>query len=67
MTVHQMRRLIRLHEKASLHSNEYKRLSVEQSLGAQSEAIGHLRKAERIYSQVADQTRKDRTPAVADL
>ena len=50
MTIHQVRRLIRLHEKATRHSNEYKKLSGDMS--AQSKALGHLDKADRLYSQV---------------
>jgi hypothetical protein len=51
MACHQMARLIRLHEKAERHSNEYKRLLG--GCGTQSKALWHLRKAERLYSQVS--------------
>jgi hypothetical protein len=50
MTIHQVRRLIRLHEKATKHSDKYKRLAGD--LSAQSKALGHLDKADRLYSQV---------------
>jgi len=50
MTIHQVRRLIRLHEKATRHSNEYRRLSGD--LSGQSKALRHLEKADRLYSQV---------------
>ena len=51
MSFHQIQRLIRLHEKAERHSNEYKRLLGDRS--AQSKALWHLQKAERLYSQVS--------------
>ncbi|MGC9964288.1 MAG: hypothetical protein ABSE08_02675 [Syntrophobacteraceae bacterium] len=51
MTLFQIKRLIRLHERAERHSSEYKRLSAD--LGTQSKALCHLRKAERLYSQIA--------------
>ena len=51
MACHQMDRLIRLHKKAERHSNEYKRLLGDCS--AQSKALWHLQKAERLYSQVS--------------
>ena len=50
MTIHQIRRLIRLHERATLHANEYRRLSGD--LGAQSKARRHLEKADRLHLQV---------------
>jgi hypothetical protein len=46
MTAYQIRRLVRLHEKATRHLNEHKRLS--RNLSAQSKATEHLRKAERL-------------------
>jgi hypothetical protein len=49
MNIHQVRRLIRLHEKAARHSDKYERLS---ELNAQSKALRHLRQAERFYSQI---------------
>lgn len=51
MACHQIDRLIRLHEKAEWHSNEYKRLL--RDCRAQSKALRHLQKAERLYSQVS--------------
>ena len=53
MTKHQVKRLIRLHEKATRHANEYKRLS--RDLNEQSKALEHLEKAERLCSQVRAQ------------
>jgi hypothetical protein len=50
MTVHKIRRLIRLHEKAKHHTNQYKRLSGD--LCAQGKALKHLDKAERLHCQV---------------
>jgi hypothetical protein len=52
MTYSQIRRLVRLHEKASRHSENYKKLSKDS--GAQSKALDHLMKAERLYRQVSD-------------
>jgi hypothetical protein len=46
-----IRRLVRLHEKATLHTKNYKKLSGD--LGAQSKALNHLRKAELLYSQIS--------------
>jgi hypothetical protein len=51
MACYQIERLIRLHKKAERHSNEYKRLLGDRS--AQSKALWHLQKAERLYSQVS--------------
>ncbi len=51
MTHSQIRRLIRLHQKAEQHTNEYKRLFADRS--AQSKALRHLQKAERLYSQIS--------------
>jgi hypothetical protein len=51
MTLIQIKRLIRLHERAERHTNEYRRFSAD--LGTQSKALCHLRKAERLYSQIA--------------
>ncbi|MGA2224756.1 MAG: hypothetical protein ABSH41_09975 [Syntrophobacteraceae bacterium] len=51
MSFHQIQRLIRLHEKAERHSNEYKRLLGDRS--AQSKALRHLQKAELLYSQIS--------------
>jgi hypothetical protein len=63
MTGHQIHRLVCLHKKAERHSNEYKRLLGDSS--AQSKALSHLQKAERLYSQVSDLIR-DFTSARAD-
>lgn len=46
-----IRRLVHLNEKAMRHSNNYKKLSGDPS--AQSKARDHLRKAERLYSQIS--------------
>lgn len=48
MTYCQIRRLVRLHEKATQHARNYKKLSGD--LGAQSKALYHLRKAEPALS-----------------
>lgn len=50
MTIHQVRRLIRLNQEAQQHANEFKRLSKDPN--AQSIPIWHLGKSERLYSQV---------------
>jgi hypothetical protein len=47
----QIRRLVRLHEKAMQHSEDYKKLSGD--LSAQSKALNHLRKAERLYREIS--------------
>ena len=51
MTYSQIRRLVRLHEKATLHTKNYKKLSGD--LGTQSKALNHLRKAEQLHSQIS--------------
>ncbi len=51
MTFSQIKRLIRLNEKAEKHSIEYRRFSAIQ--GTQSKALLHLQKAERLYSQIS--------------
>jgi hypothetical protein len=51
MTYSQIRRLVRLHEKATRHSKKYKKLS--RDLGTQSKALDHLMEAERLYRQVS--------------
>jgi len=51
MSYCQIRRLTRLHEKATRHSENYKKLSGD--LGAQSKALDHLRKAEQLYCQIS--------------
>ena len=48
MNFNQISRLVRLHEKAEQHSNEYKKLLGNCS--AQSKALRHLREAERLRS-----------------
>lgn len=55
MTYCQIRRLVRLHEKATRHSESYKKLSSD--LSAQSKALDHLRKSERFYRQVSGMIR----------
>ena len=50
MTIHQVRRIIRLHEKATRHSNEYKKLLGD--LGARAKALRHLEQADRLHFQV---------------
>jgi hypothetical protein len=47
----QVRRLVRLHEKAARHMENYNKLS--KSPGAPSKALDHLRKAERLHSQIS--------------
>ena len=59
MTFSQVKRLIRLHEKAEKHSSEYRRFSGIE--GTQSKALFHLQKAERLYSQIL-YIIKDSTP-----
>lgn len=51
MTCPTMDRLIRLHRRAERHSNEYRKIL--RDCGAQPEALRHLHKAERLYSQVS--------------
>ena len=55
MTYCQICRLVRLHEKATRHSENYKKLSGDPS--AQSKALDHLRKAERLYCQISGMIR----------
>ena len=62
MTSSQIGRLVRLHAKAERRENAYKRLSLNRS--AQSKGPEHLRKAERLYSQVSGLIR-DFTPDIA--
>ncbi|MDA8307290.1 MAG: hypothetical protein M0Z81_10725 [Deltaproteobacteria bacterium] len=50
MTAEQKLRLIRLHQRAEQHANEYRRLARDRD--TQSKALKHLRKAERLYSHV---------------
>lgn len=52
MTAEQKERLIRLHQRAEQHANEYRRLS--RDAGTQSMALRHLRKAERLCGYVRD-------------
>jgi len=63
MPIHQVKRLIRLHEKATRHAKEYKRLSGDPS--RQSNALRHLDKADRLYFQVRALIR-DLTPHTAE-
>jgi hypothetical protein len=51
MSCDEMDRVIRIHKKAEEHSKEYGRLFGDGS--AQSKALWHLQKAERLYSQVS--------------
>jgi|GEM_PF-1236846 hypothetical protein len=51
MTYTQVRRLVRLHEKAEWHTNGYKRLL--QIRSARSRALRHLQKAEQLYFQIS--------------
>jgi len=55
MTYCQIRRLVRLHDKAMRHSENYKKLLRDTS--AQSKAQDHLMKAERLYRQVSSMIR----------
>jgi hypothetical protein len=55
MTAYQAGRLIRLHQRAEHHANEYKRLSVDSS---SAKATEHLRKVEKLFSQIRDIIRK---------
>lgn len=50
MTEYQIKRLVRIHQRAEQHAEAYNRLSVD--LGAQWKAHRHQQKAERLYSQV---------------
>jgi hypothetical protein len=50
MNCYQISRLIGLNKTAEQHSNEYERLLVDRN--AQSKALWHLQKAERLYSQI---------------
>ena len=51
MTYTQVRRLVRLHEKAEWHTNGYKRLL--QIRSARSRALRHLQKADELYFQIS--------------
>ena len=63
MTCDPMDQLIRLHKRAERHSNEYRKLLRDS--GAGPEALRHLQKAERLYSQVSSLIR-NLTSAQAD-
>jgi hypothetical protein len=52
MNSEQKIRLIRLHQRAEQHTNEYRRLS--RDLSTHSKALKHLRKAERLYCHVRE-------------
>ncbi len=52
MTVHKIRRVVSLHERAERHDNEYKKLLMDPS--ARSKALWHKRKSEQLYSQVSN-------------
>jgi len=51
MTCRKVRRLVLLHEKAKRHYAKYKELP--RDLSAQSKALDHLRKAERLYREIS--------------
>lgn len=51
INISSIRRLVHLHEKAIRHSENYKKFSGDRS--AQSKALNHLKKAERLYSQIS--------------
>jgi hypothetical protein len=51
VTYCQIRRLVRLNEKATRHSENYKKLSMD--LNSQSKALDHLMQAERLYRQIS--------------
>jgi hypothetical protein len=51
MTCRGVRRLVLLNEKAKRHYANYRELS--RDLSAQSKALDHLRKAERLYCQIS--------------
>ena len=53
MTVYQIRRLVRLHERAERHANEYKKLLMDMDPSTRSKASWHKRKSEQLYSQVS--------------
>ncbi|MFZ0928658.1 MAG: hypothetical protein WAN11_08655 [Syntrophobacteraceae bacterium] len=52
MTFYQIKRLIHLHERVERHLSAYSRLSTD--LSTQSKGLRHLRKAARLYFQIAD-------------
>jgi hypothetical protein len=51
MTSIQIKRLIRVHERAEWHIKEYLRFSTDPS--TESKALSHLRKAARLHSQIS--------------
>jgi len=51
MTSIQIKRLIRVHERAEWHVKEYLRFSTDPS--TESKALSHLRKAERLHFQIS--------------
>jgi len=51
MTYFQICRLVRLHEKATRHSENYKKLLGDPS--SQSKAFKHMRQAKRLYCQIS--------------
>jgi acetyl-CoA carboxylase alpha subunit len=51
MTYFQICRLVRLHEKATRHSENYKKLFGDPS--SQSKALKHMRQAKRLYCQIS--------------
>jgi hypothetical protein len=50
MTAYQIKRLVRIHQRAEHHATAYSRLSADVS--TQGKARRHQQKAERLYSQV---------------
>jgi hypothetical protein len=60
MNYSRIRRLIRLHQKAERHKNEYKRLFSDRS--AQSKALWHLQKADQLHSQILGIMRDSNSP-----
>jgi len=55
MTYCQIRRLVRLHKKATKHWDNYKKLSGDQS--GQPKALDHLMKADRLNRQISGMIR----------
>ena len=51
MTIYHIRRLVRLHQKAERHENEYKKLLRDPI--SLSKAFRHKQKSEQLYSQVS--------------
>ena len=62
MASYQVGDLIRLHERAQRHANEYRVLCKDQS--TEMQALEHLKKAERLYFKISAIIR-DLTPGTA--